>query len=101
MSMVSLLLGTGTGWVPPSGKKRTWHRSVESANEARRDQAIARYRGAMGSDWITTSVVESRLGICRGGALDQLKKWEGLGLLESRERIPGSRRGGFEWRWKK
>lgn len=80
--------------------KKTWKRNTANANDTKRAQAMARYRAVWEQEWERTTVVESRLGFNSGVVLPTLRDWEKAGLIESRERIPGARRAGLEWRWK-
>jgi len=105
MNLAQMLMRTVTPLsdVKPASRpyvKKTWERNTIDANAAKRAQAIARYKLVWEQEWERTTVVESRLGFNSGVILPTLRDWEVVGLVESRERIPGARRAGLEWRWK-
>ena len=88
---------------PPKAKQpnKVRERNCKAANKARHDQAVARYKKVMGTEWVKTSTIESRLGVCRTACTGSLNHYLDLELLERRP--VGEtyiRRRGYEWRWK-
>jgi hypothetical protein len=100
--LTAMLLGT-VQLPPPAPKRpytpRTWN--TGEANKARHEQAVAKYKAVMGSEWVKTSTIESRLGVCRTACTGSLNHYLDLELLERRP--VGEtyvRRRGYEWRFK-
>ena len=83
---------------PPKHKPRVWVTSA--ANDARRTQALARYRAAMGEGWVKKIEIDSRLGLSRSSSDVCLNKWKKMGLVECRP-VGGEYANcrGYEWRW--
>ena len=100
--LTAMLLGT-VQLPPPAPKRpytpRTWN--TGEANKARHEQAVARYKAVMGSEWVKTSTIEARRGIHRTACTDALKHYLELELIERRP-VGGTyvRTKGYEWRWK-
>ena len=83
---------------PRSGNKSPQH---VLANRAKRVQTIERYKAAVTSEWTSTREFETRLGKSRSTVLPVMRKWEQLGIVESRLIGTGfNRRHGIEWRFK-
>ena len=83
---------------PRSGNKSPQH---VLANRAKRAQAIEHYKAVVTSTWTATREFETRLGMARSSCLPVLRKWEQLGIMESRPIGTGfNRRHGIEWRFK-
>ena len=102
MNFAQMLMGEQT-IPPPKAKKPNMVRSrnCAAANKARHDQAVARYKAVMGTDWVRTAVIESRRGVARAACYDALNSYEALGLVEKRP-VGGTfvRIKGYEWRFK-
>lgn len=81
--------------------RKQWQRATQNANILRRVQAVEKYRAVWEQEWEATTTIDSRLGQSRCTALPTLRDWEAAGLVESREKIPGVRKHGLEWRWLK
>lgn len=102
MNLYQMLIGA-MPYQPPKPKRpytpRTWN--TGAANKARHEQAVARYKVVMGSEWVKTSVIEARRGIHRTACTDALKHYLELELIERRP-VGGTfvRTKGYEWRWK-
>lgn len=78
-------------------------RCVE-ANKAAHEQAITRYREVMGEQWVSTKLIESRLGMSRSSCTPNLLKWEKMELVEKRkigDVKSWTRMKGNEWRFVK
>lgn len=88
---------------PPKAKQpnKVRARNCKAANEARHEQAVARYKAVMGDEWVKTSTIEARLGVGRTFCTGTLNHYLDLELIERRP--VGEtyiRRRGYEWRWK-
>lgn len=97
----AIALAPSPGVTPNKEVKSGWKRHTEEANAAKRDKALARYRAVWEQEWESTTTIDARLGHSRCTAYQTLRDWEADGLVESRERIPGARKHGLEWRWVK
>lgn len=88
---VTPLYGQKEGVEKRSGSKRCWEIVMKKAE--------AKYRAVMGTEWVKTHDIESRLGVARGSVryylLDRMRE----GKVERRN-IGRHNREGFEWRWK-
>ena len=83
---------------PRSGNKSPQH---VLANHAKRTQTLERYKAVATSEWTSTREFETRLDMVRSSCLPVLRKWEQLGIVESRPIGTGfNRRHGIEWRFK-
>ena len=87
----------------PNRKIKRPHRhstNPTAANNARRTKAEARYKAAIGTDWVHKTVIEDRLGISRTASNDALASYLSRGLVERRP-IGGVfvQTRGYEWRW--
>ena len=88
---------------PATNPKRTWARNNTAANDAKRKQAIVKYRAGMGAEWCSTRTIECRLGMGRSACLPNLNKWFAEGILEKRKTCPNpdwNRNKGYEWKFK-
>ena len=75
--------------------------ALRPANDAKRAKTIALYKSVVRSEWTATVEFENRLGKSRSTVLPVLRKWEQLGIVESRPIGTGfNRRHGIEWRFK-
>ena len=88
---------------PPKPKQATPTRlrNMAAANKAKHEKAVARYRAAMGSEWVRTPVIEARMGVCRTACYETLMTYLKLGLLKRRP--VGEvycKNKGHEWRFK-
>ena len=76
---------------------------MKPAHVARHNASLAKYRKAMGDEWVSTQVIESRLGFARASALGTLREWEEDKIVE-RRKVGGDEnwnlRRGYEWRFK-
>ena len=84
---------------PPRKPKNTG-----PANAAKHRIAVDKYRSVMGVDWTPTPVIERRLGIGPGHAMENLNKWKSMGLVERRNNKPDepwARYKGYSWRFVK
>jgi len=88
---------------PPSGQTRdAWVRNVVKANEVLKANTLAKYRAAMGDEWVRTQVIEARLGYARASGTGTLNAWMEDGIVERRKvggEIKWSRCKGYEWRF--
>ena len=106
MNLATMLMQTVTPLserevTPKPGKGKGQTKCMKHANVAKSDKAKARYQVAWRDDeWLGTQQIEARLGYMPGASLDTLKAWVAEGVLECRERVPGKRKQGLEWRWK-
>jgi hypothetical protein len=90
-------------YVPERKVRKTKPKRISpNTLDSRRDQAIARYRSVMGSEWMKAGEVDKRLGRVNGS--DRImRKWIHLGIVEKRN-FGGAEtynnQQGFEWRMK-
>ena len=102
MNFAQMLMGERFA-PPPKPKQLNMVRSrnCAAANKARHDQAVARYKAVMGTEWVRTVVIESRRGAARAACYDALNSYEALGLVEKRP-VGGTlvKNKGYEWRFK-
>lgn len=106
MNFVDMLLSANQvkGPLERSAPKRTHRHSTAptAANNARRSQAIARYREALeGKGWLKSSAITKMMGRAPAASHDALNAYEALGLVEKRpvgDYYVKTR--GYEWRWK-
>lgn len=91
---------------PEAAPKRQYQRrgssALRPANDIKHEKTVVLYKSVVREEWTTTTDFENRLGKSRSTALPVLKRWEQLGIIESRP-IDGSsfnRRKGLEWRFK-
>ena len=102
MNFAQMLMGER--FVPPPKAKqpnKVRERNCKAANKARHEQAVARYKAVMGTEWVKTSTIEARLGVCRTACTGSLKHYLSIDLIEQRP-VGGTyiRRRGYEWRFK-
>ena len=101
MNLLSMLQAATAKYEPPPPpqKKQTHKRSMTAANKAKHEQAIARYKAAIGDEWVTTHTIESRLGMSRSTCNKTLHGYVDLGVLERRKvGSQWNRNKGYEWR---
>ena len=105
MNFAQMLLGDYKVPTPPKPKAVVPKNAV--ANEVKRRNAINKYRAVMPTgEWVSTHMVENRMGMGRSCAVKMLSKWHKDGLLERRpnsafDSEQFSPRHGYEWRWMK
>ena len=102
MRFADMLLGAA--FTPPPKPKQVVPvriRNMAAANKARHNKAVARYRAAMGEEWVRTPVIEARMGVCRTACYETLMTYLKMGLLERRPvgEVYCKNRG-HEWRFK-
>lgn len=104
MSFTQMLLALAAQSPPPikATKLSTEVRYCQNANDARHKRAVERYKAVMGTDWVRTKVIESRLGYVQSACYDALNSYLKLGIIERRPVGGGVfiRIKGYEWRWK-
>ena len=94
----------GVAFAPPPKPKQATPvriRNMAAANKAKHEKAVARYRAAMGSEWVRTPTIEARLGLCRTACYETLMTYLKMGLMERRP--VGEvyvKNKGHEWRFK-
>lgn len=84
--------------------KQNWKRNNIAANKAIHEAAVAKYKAAMGDEWVLTTIIESRLGMSRSSCTPNLMKWEDQGIVEKRRKDAGRdwvKSDGNEWRFVK
>ena len=85
-------------------KRQYVHRgsgALRPANDAKHAKTVALYKSVVRGEWTATVEFENRLGKSRSTVLPVLRKWEQLGIVESRPIGTGfNRRHGIEWRFK-
>ena len=83
---------------PRSGNPKPNH---QLANDAKIAAARKRYKDVMGDEWVSTKIVESRLGRRRGTVSETLRAFKARGELECRPAggETYNARKGYEWRW--
>ena len=85
-------------------KRQYVHRgsgALRPANDAKHAKTVALYKTVVREEWTATVEFENRLGKSRSTVLPVMRKWEQLGIVESRPiGIGFNRRHGIEWRFK-
>jgi hypothetical protein len=84
------------------GRTEAQVHSTRNAQRARRIQTVAKYKAAMGNEWMTTRAIEDRLGSGHSTAGQNLYRYLTLGMVERRNagNTPEhNSRKGYEWRW--
>jgi len=82
----------------PREKNNKW-RDPTVMHEARHSKAVAKYRNAIGKEWLKTVEIAERLGMGRMSIFKQLVRYTELGILE-RQPVGGkyNHHRGWEWR---
>jgi hypothetical protein len=74
-------------------QKAAQHPNHIRANDKRRQRAVAKYKAAMGDEWVKTFEIGRRLGTQSGSLQYVLRTWLSIGLIERRKADKG-----YEWR---
>ena len=105
MNLLSMLQSANNPASSPVVAERKYtapgSKALRNGNELTHEKAIELYRSAAHTEWTRTIDFEKRLGKSKSTALPSLRKWEGMGIVESRPAGGGfNRRRGLEWRFK-